>query len=220
MLPPPLTEQAEDIDRVWNIFLIGAVGVFVLVAVLVAIIVVRFRQRDDRLPRQVRLNLPFEISYTVVPLLVVIGLFAITFVSVRAVEAQADDDEVDVVVDVIGFRWQWRFEYPESGVVVSGSEQDIPELVLPASSTVRFEVSSVDVVHSFWIPGFRYKRDMFPDVVSTVDVDMTATTGAWSAGGVCAEFCGLDHHKMYFDLRVVTPDEFTRWLAEQGGDSP
>ena len=130
MLPPPLTEQAEDIDRVWNVFLIGAVSVFAFVVLLVLIIVVRFRRRDDRLPRQVRLNLPFELTYTFVPLLIVGALFAITFISVRDVDSKAAADEIDLTVGVVGFRWQWRFEYPEQGVIVSGSSQDIPELVL------------------------------------------------------------------------------------------
>ena len=89
----------------------------------------------------------------------------------RDVDAEVEADEIDLTVGVVGFRWQWRFEYPEQGVIVSGSEQQIPELVLPASSTVRFEVMSVDVIHSFWIPGFRFKRDLFPETESTVDVD-------------------------------------------------
>lgn len=217
MLPPPLTEQADEIDRVWSVFLIGALAVFAFVTILVVYIIIRFRRRDDRLPRQVRLNLPFEISYTVIPLLVVAVLFVITFVSVRSVDAEGEADDIDLLVDVVGFRWQWRFEYPDHGVVVTGSEQEIPELVLPASSTVRFEVASVDVIHSFWILGFRYKRDMFPDVTSTVDVDMTATTGEWPRAGVCSEFCGLDHHKMWFDVRVVSPAEFEQWVVDQGG---
>lgn len=217
MLPPPLTEQADDIEAVWNVFLIGAIAVFAFVAILVAYIVIRFGRRDDQLPKQVRLNLPFEISYTFIPLLVVAALFVVTFVSVRAVDAEGDAEDVDLVVDVIGFRWQWRFEYPDHGVVVTGDEEQVPELVLPASSTVRFEVTSVDVIHSFWILGFRYKRDMFPDVEQSVEVDMTETTGRWPRAGVCSEFCGLDHHKMWFDVRVVTPEEFEQWVLEQRG---
>ncbi len=214
-LPPPLTEQAEDIERVWNVFLVGAAIASAFVAMLVVIILVRFRRRGDRLPRQVRENIPFEIAYTIIPLLIVIGLFVITFVSVRAVDAEAEsDDAVDLVVDVTAFRWQWRFEYPASGIVVEGTADGVPELVLPASSTVRFRMTSTDVIHSFWIPGFRYKRDLFPEAVSTVDVDITNRTGAWPRGGVCSEFCGLDHHKMYFDLRIVSPEEFERWVAE------
>jgi cytochrome c oxidase subunit 2 len=218
-LPPPLTEQAEEIEGVWNVFLIGAVLVFLFVTVLVVVILIRFRRRTDRMPRQVRENIPFELTYTAVPLLIVLGLFVITFITVRSVDAESESNEpVDLVVDVTGFRWQWRFEYPESGVVVNGTPQEIPELVLPASTTIRFNLTSVDVIHSFWIPGFRYKRDMFPNEVGTIVVDMADRTGAWPAGGVCAEFCGLDHHKMFFDLRVVTPDEFAQWLADNEGD--
>lgn len=218
-LPPPLTEQAEEIETVWNVFLIGAALVFAFVAVLVVFILVRFRRRSDRLPRQVRENIPFELAYTAIPLVIVLALFVITFVTVRSVDAEAESDsDVDLVVDVIGFRWQWRFEYPEDGVVVNGTEEDIPELVLPASSTVRFRVTSVDVIHSFWITGFRYKRDMFPNEVQTIDVDMNDRVGAYPAAGVCSEFCGLDHHKMYFDVRIVTPEEFEQWVAGNDGD--
>lgn len=217
-LPPPLTEQAEDIDEVWNIFLIGAFVTFAFVAVLVVYVLLRFRRRDDRLPRQVRENIPVEIAYTVVPLLIVIALFVITFTTVRALDDVEDaEGEIDLVVGVVGFQWQWRFVYPESGIVVTGTEEEIPELVLPASSTIRFDLSSVDVIHSFWIPGFRFKRDMFPNEEQSFAVDVAEATGTYAAGGVCSEFCGLDHHKMFFDLRVVTPAEFERWIADNEG---
>ncbi len=211
-LPPPLTEQAEDIDRVWDGFLIAGLAVGALVAVLVVLILLRFRRRGDTLPRQVRENIPFEVSYTIVPLLIVIGLFAVTFATVRAIDEDPESDaDVDLVVEVIGFQWQWQFIYPASGVVVTGTPDVVPELVLPASSTVRFDLRSVDVIHSFWIPGFRFKRDVFPAETQSFQVDVSDTTGTFDAGGVCAEFCGLDHHKMFFDLRIVTPDEFVEW---------
>lgn len=220
-IAPPLTEQAEDIDRVWDIFFISALAVGGFVAVLVLFILLRFRRRDDQLPRQVRENIPFEIAYTVVPLLMVIVLVTITFVSVRAIDdVSASDDDVDLVVGVTGFQWQWQFEYPEAGVVVTGTETDVPELVLPASSSVRFDLASVDVIHSFWIPGFRFKRDVIPGRESSFQVDIGDETGTFDAGGVCAEFCGLDHHKMFFDVRVVTPAQFEQWTAERTGAQP
>ena len=154
-----------------------------------------------------------EIGYTVVPLLIVIVLFAVTFTSVRAIEDV--DGDADLTVEVIGFQWQWRFNYPESGVAVVGTELERPELVLPAGATVQFDVTSIDVVHSFWIPGFRYKRDMFPGQVETFQVDITGDTGEYPNDGICAEFCGLDHTTMRFDVRIVTPDEFAQWLEER-----
>jgi cytochrome c oxidase subunit II len=215
-LPPPLTDQASDIDRVWNVFFIGALAVAGLVAVLITIVVIRFRRRDDSLPRQVRENIPIEATYTAIPLLIVGGLFALTVVSMWALD-QPDDDEADLIVEVTAFQWQWRFDYPESGASVVGTDEVVPELVLPADSTVRFELTSRDVIHSFWITGFRFKRDVFPHQVTTFTVDVGDRTGTFSSTGVCAEFCGVDHTTMRFSVRVVTPPEFEAWALEEGG---
>jgi cytochrome c oxidase subunit 2 len=211
--PPPLTDQAKDIDRVWDVFLYIALGVGALVAVLLVILVIRFRRRGSALPRQVHEHIPLEITYTAVPLLIVGGLFALTVVSLQAVEKT--DDDVDLVVDVIGFQWQWQFDYPETGVQILGSEQAVPELVLPAGSSVQFELTSLDVIHSFWIPGFRFKRDVFPGETTSFQVDVSERTGYFENTGVCAEFCGLGHHEMRFSVRIVTPDEFDQWLARE-----
>ena len=212
-LAPPLTEQADDIDRVWNAFLIAASVVGAIVAVLILYVMVRFRRRDVALPHQRRENIPVEITYVVVPFLLVIALFAVTFVSVEAVEDAVD--EPDLTVEVVAFQWQWQFDYPDAGVSVIGTDTEIPELVLPASATVRFELTSIDVIHSFWITGFRYKRDIFPGQVQEFDVVIGDATGEFPLSGVCAEFCGLDHTTMRFSVRVVSPEEFDRWVQER-----
>ena len=215
-LAPPLTDQADDIDRVWNVFVVIAFGVGALVAALVAIVVIRFRRRGDTaaLPQQVHENIPIEVGYTAVPLLIVGGLFALTVVSIWAVDDS--DADADLLVEVTGFQWQWRFGYPEDGVEVTGSDEVVPELVLPAGSTVRFDLTSLDVIHSFWIPGFRFKRDVFPDETTSFQVDVGERTGSFRNTGVCAEFCGLDHTSMRFSVRVVTSAEFEQWLSEHG----
>jgi len=214
-IPPPLTEQADDIDRIWDGFLLIALGVAALVAVLLIIVLLRFRRRtgDTGIPRQVHQNIPLEIAYTVVPLLIVAALFAVTFVSVEAIDEV--DEDAELVVDVLGFQWQWQFAYPASDVSVLGTPEEAPELVLPADTSVRFDLTSIDVIHSFWIPGFRFKRDMFPGETTSFSVDVGSRTGEFPDSGVCAEFCGLDHHKMQFSVRVVTPEEFEQWLQDQ-----
>jgi cytochrome c oxidase subunit II len=211
-LAPPLTEQAHDIDQIWDGVLIAAVVIGALVIGLILFVVVRFRRRDDRLPFQRRENIPIEVTYMVVPLLIVGALFGITFFSVRFIDEV--DDDPDVTVAVIGFQWQWQFDYPADGVSVIGTDRVEPELVLPAGATVRFDLRSVDVIHSFWIPGFRFKRDVFPGQTQTFQVDVGERTGSWPDSGVCAEFCGLDHSSMRFSVRIVTPNEFERWLQE------
>ena len=216
-LAPPLTEQAEDIDRIWDLFLLAGLVVGVGVLVVLLFVLIRFRRRDTTLPRQRREHIPIEVTYTVVPLLIVAGLFGITFVSVDAIDAV--DDDPDLTVEVIGFQWQWQFEYPASGVSVIGTDDVLPELVLPTGATVQFDLTSVDVIHSFWIPGFRFKRDVFPGQTQTFQVDVGETTGDWPDSGVCAEFCGLDHHKMRFSVRIVTPDEFASWQQERSEEA-
>jgi len=212
-LEPPLTEQAEDIDRVWNGFLAAGVVVGLLVFALLVYVMIRFRRRSATLPRQRREHIPLEITYTLLPLVIVAGLFGVTFGSLQALDEAGD--EPDVTVEVVGFQWQWQFDYPASGVSVVGTEAERPVLVLPASSTVQFRLSSIDVIHSFWIPGFRYKRDVFPNQTQVFQVDVGPRTGDFPNRGICAEFCGLDHHKMRFDVRVVTPEDFTSWEQQQ-----
>jgi cytochrome c oxidase subunit II len=211
-LAPPLTEQADDIERIWNGVLIAAVVIGVGVIALILYVVLRYRRRDERLPYQRRENIPIEVTYVVIPLLIVGALFGITFVSVRSIDAEEPDPEL--TVDVTGFQWQWQFDYPDAGVSVIGSDQVIPELVLPAGAKVQFDLTSIDVIHSFWIPGFRFKRDVFPGQTQKFQVDVGDRTGSWPDSGVCAEFCGLDHWMMRFSVRIVSPDEFQSWLQE------
>ncbi len=215
MPAPPLTEQAEDLDRVWDVFLIigGLIGL--LVAVLVLMVILRGRKSTE-MPKQVREHIPIELAYTVVPFLIVVALFVMTVGSVRAVDHLDDDDaDIDLVVEVNAFQWQWQFVYPDAGVVETGTNDERPELALPAGATVRFDLTALDVIHSFWIPGFRFKRDVFPGEETSFQVDVGTTTGSWPDTGVCAEFCGLDHATMRFDVSVLSADEFARWLEER-----
>lgn len=213
-LDPPVTDQAESVDDVWTLFVWLGLGVLAMVVLLVLWVIVRYRRRDDRLPAQKHYNIPMEIAYTVIPFLVVVGLFAVTVVTVDAIDGS--DDDPDLVVHVIAYQWSWEFQYPDSGVViVDESDDEDPVLVLPAESTVRFDLESLDVVHSFWLTVFRFKRDAIPGSPTSFRVDMGETTGWFPNAGVCAEFCGLDHALMRFSVRILPPDEFAAWLDEQ-----
>jgi cytochrome c oxidase subunit 2 len=212
--PAAATEQADGFTSLWRIFLPLAVGVAGLIWVLVAWSIIRYRRRaDDAVPSQRQYNIPLEVSYIVAPLVLVAVLFGLTLAATDRFTSLAD--EPDVTVKVIGFQWQWQFQYlddegqPE--VIVSGSDQAQPELVLPVGSTVRFELVSNDVNHSFWVPEFLEKRDLIPGVDNEIDVNVLAP-GEWR--GRCAEYCGLDHWTMAFDVRAVPADEFDDWLDQ------
>jgi cytochrome c oxidase subunit 2 len=204
---------------VWTLFALLAAAVGLIVVALVVYCVIRFRKRDDRLPRQKRYNIPVEVAYTSIPLLIVIVLFVVTAVSVRTVD-RVRAGSPDVTVEVLGFQWQWQFTYPDQGVVVTGTDEAQPELVLPSDSRVRFRLTSADVIHAFWIPGFRYKRDVIPGEVLEFDVEVLGHTGEFPNSGICAEFCGVDHAYMRFDLRIVTRDQFETWAADSSQQSP
>jgi cytochrome c oxidase subunit 2 len=217
-LPSGATEQAAAMHATWTVFLRIGIGVAVIVYGLIAWCLVRYRKRatDTQFPVQFRRNDRMEIVYTVIPILLVTGLFFISFAAERRVEAIPLRQ--DVVVDVTGFRWSWRFEYPElGGVDIIGTHDRPPELVLPVGSTTRLNVTSVDVDHSFWVPDFLFKRDAIPGLRNVFAWTPT-TIGTFR--GECGEFCGLDHARMAFSVRVVSREDFARWVSARRRVAP
>jgi cytochrome c oxidase subunit 2 len=130
------------------------------------------------------------------------------------------EDRVDRVsaspglrVDVVAFKWQWRFSYPGKGIpAVVGTAASVPELVVPTDTTIRFSLTSRDVIHALWIPELRFKRDAFPKRTTEFDL-VFDEPGTFT--GRCAEFCGLDHADMTLHVRAVPEGEFEGWLAER-----
>ena len=116
---------------------------------------------------------------------------------------------------MIGFQWQWQFHYRSEGVTVTGnSEGRGPQLVLPVGRTVQLNLMTADVSHSFWVPRFLSKRDLIPGVRNRINVNITKP-GTFV--GRCAEFCGLDHWRMNFEVRAVSEADYQSWLRGQRG---
>ena len=206
--PDPATRQADDVVDLWRVEVWIAAALGALVLGLIAWCVVRYRKRPDddgTMPVQREGSIPLEVFYTAVPVLIVGGLFAYNLVLSDDIDERRD---AELVVDVTGFQWQWRFDYPAEDVRVVGDVRRPPTLVLPVDTDVRLNLRPADVIHSFYVPGFLMKRDLVPGVVNTIDLRPTRT-GTYL--GHCAEFCGLDHARMNFDVRIVTADEFETW---------
>ncbi|HYI60169.1 MAG TPA: cytochrome c oxidase subunit II [Acidimicrobiales bacterium] len=214
--PEPVTEQGGVIDRLLTPVTVAAAVVAGLVWALVAWSIVRYRRRNDTLPPQVAEHVPIEIAYTVIPIVIVAVLFAFGTGALTRVEEKVADP--DVVVEIQGFQWSWQFTYPGEGVVVAGDGTGTtgPELVLPVDRTTRLELVSADVAHSFWVPDFLSKRDLVPGVDNEVDV---TPTEEGTFVGRCAEYCGLDHWRMNFTVRIVSAREFAAW-AEASATGP
>ncbi len=130
------------------------------------------------------------------------------------------EQEAEILIKTTAFKWQWAFEYPD-GTQVSVAQGK--ELVIPVDTSVRFDVNSIDVVHSLWIPAFRMKIDAIPGRTTFFTVKPTKL-GEYASDHAyrvqCAELCGLDHATMMFPIRVVEPAEYESWLAslKQGGN--
>jgi cytochrome c oxidase subunit II len=187
-----------------------AVGALVWGLLIYCLIRFRRRRGDDSIPRQTRYNIPFEILYTAAPVVTVAVLFGF---SVGTEQKVTDtDDAADVTVDVVGFQWSWQFSYPDEGITITGEPGVPPELVLPVDQVVHLRLVTNDVNHSFWVPDFLSKRDLIPDVENEIQITPTRT-GTYD--GRCAEFCGLDHWRMNYSVRVVSAAEYEAWITEQ-----
>jgi len=211
-LPDPATSQGDTSRDLWRVFVWTAISIGAIVYVLVGFVVLKGRRTvTDGEPSQRQYNVPVEIVYTALPLVIVGVLFGLSIRTERDVTGTSPDP--DLTVHVIGFQWQWQFKYEGTDVVVTGVPGKQPELVLPAGERVRLQLESVDVVHSFWVPDFIEKRDLTPRVENAVEININQP-GQWP--GYCSEFCGLDHTDMRFTVRALPADEFRTWLASGG----
>ena len=207
--PDPASKEGHPVISLWQGFILTAAGVGAIVLGLIAFVVVRYRRRDDRVPDQRVYHVPIEVTYTVIPVLIVAVLFGFSVTTQGKLLHKVA--QPDVVINVTGFQWGWRFEYPDLHVNVQGAGlTDQPVVDVPEGATVRFKLKTLDVIHSFWVPSFLQKRDLIPGVDNEVDVTPDKV-GTYQ--GRCAEYCGLDHWRMSFTLKVVTPADFDAWVA-------
>jgi cytochrome c oxidase subunit 2 len=220
---PGISLQAHKMYDLWIASTVAALAVGVFVWGLIFWCVIRYRKRGDELPVQTRFNMPMEVLYTVTPVLIVCVLFFYTAIVQTDVTRLTRNP--DVVVEVVGFKWNWQFNYrdapgAEARTVAStiGSSDVIPLLVLPVGQRIRFEQTSRDVIHSFWVPEMLFKLDVMPGNVRNRWEATLDKEGRYV--GRCAELCGTYHAFMNFELVAVSPDKFQQFLAaRQAGRS-
>jgi cytochrome c oxidase subunit 2 len=219
-----ITPQSQRMYDLWIASTIAALAVGIFVWGLIFWCIIRYRKRGDALPVQTRFNMPMEFLYTIAPILIVAVLFYYTAIVQTNVDRLTKNP--DVTIEVVAFKWNWQFNYrdgigAEANTVAStlGTTEVIPVLVLPTNRSIRFEETSKDVIHSFWVPELLFKRDVFPgNVRNAFEVDRLTTEGAFV--GRCAELCGTYHSMMNFELRVVSPERYDQFLtAKRAGQS-
>ncbi|HQZ00898.1 MAG TPA: cytochrome c oxidase subunit II [Propionicimonas sp.] len=214
-LPEAATDRAPFIGNLWVGAWIASLVVGVFVWGLILWVMVKYRRKHaDESPRQTRYNLPLELLYTLVPFLIIGVLFFFTVHAQNGVLAK--EQAPAHTVNVVGQKWSWTFNYMEADnpqvaavVNLAGTVDKIPDLYLPVDQTVRFNLTSADVIHSFWIPAFYFKLDVIPGHPNSFDVTPDKI-GTYS--GKCAELCGTYHAAMLFTVHVVSEEEYVAYL--------
>ena len=221
---PAATNQTERVSGLWvnSWIVLLAVGVITWGLMAWAAIAYRRRKGQTGLPVQMRYNMPIEIFYTIVPLILVLGMFFFTARDQNAIEAKWD--EPDVKITAIAKQWAWDFQYDaesdDDTVWTMGiqaqpdaegniDESQLPTLVLPVDKKVTIDLQSRDVIHSFWIIDFLYKKDMF---IGHDNSWSFIPTRVGEYDGKCAELCGEYHSMMLFKVKVVEQDEYDAYL--------
>lgn len=214
--PEAVTEQGDSVHGLYELFSVIAAVIFVVVASLIAWSIVRYRAKPgaEELPEQTHTNVKLEILWFAIPTLIVIGLFIAS--SKVSNEVNEEPPEPAVEISVTGFQWGWRFDYSDGGSIVSLPDEPA-EIVLPVGETVTFQLTSEDVIHSFYVPRFLLKKDVNPGQENRIDVTIDE---AGTFGGVCAEFCGLLHSKMDFSIKAVSLTDYEAWLSEDSNFEP
>jgi cytochrome c oxidase subunit II len=230
--PNPVTEQGKTVVTLWQGSWIAGLAVGAVIWGLILWAVVFHRKRGDKLPPQVRYNMPIEIMYTMVPFVLIAVFFYYTAKDENYIDNLPKNPQV--VVDVTGFQWSWQFNYPQYDNVQSiGSmwnpgeslngphpqqqfpitDQNaggLPVLEIPVDETVQFNLTSVDVVHAFWVPEFLFKRDVIPGHPNHFSITATQT-GEFL--GHCSELCGVYHSRMLFWLKIVPQQQFQQDMS-------
>ena len=212
--PAGVTTEGRAAHNAYNVFLIAAAVVFGVVAIWLLWSVVAYRRRNDALPNQTHGNNKLELLWTGIPLALVLFLFVVT---IRAQHTILSDPPSRVTVDVTAFQWSWQFDYEDSDKRVIGGPGNVPEMVVPVGVPIHIKLRSADVVHSFYVPRALFKRQAIPGTTNEFDMNFQRV-GLYH--GQCAQFCGVSHADMLFRVKVVSEDQFDRFLTSGRGRSP
>jgi cytochrome c oxidase subunit II len=206
LFPEQASTMASRVDNLY-FFLIAVSVVFtLLIAAFLVVFAVKYRRRTaGQIGTSVTGGMTLEVTWTIIPLLIVVVMF-LWGASVFFAIARPPDDALEIYV--VGKQWMWKFQHP-------GGQQEINELHVPVNQPIRLTMTSQDVIHDLFIPAFRVKADVIPGRYSTVWFEATRT-GEYHL--FCAEYCGTEHSGMTGKVVVLEPEEFQAWLAGGAGE--
>ncbi|MBA2545503.1 MAG: cytochrome c oxidase subunit II [Solirubrobacterales bacterium] len=215
LIPDWFGEQAstaaDDIDRLFDISIVFSSFVFSVVMVLLGYAIWRWRAKpgDESDGEPIHGNTRLEIAWTAIPTVIVSFLAAISWIVLDDIEAN-EPAEDSMALTVTAQQFAWEFEYPEAG-------KTSREFHVPVDRQLDVELRALDVLHSFWVPEWRIKRDLVPGAPgASIDDDFVVEPnkeGTYSL--VCTELCGLGHSTMRVEVVVESQAEFDAWLVDQ-----
>ena len=208
-----LVYTRQQYDHLFGVYVPIAVAVFVIVTLAILFALMRYRNRPVTAAARWHENNRLEAGYALTLLAVVAGLLYLTFSAEHQVDTASAREQPRLTVDVTASQWEWTFHYPAYGITARSGAVGRQPLIVPTGEAIRFRLRSADVIHSLWIPELRFKRDAIPGTTENVTLSF-GRPGLFS--GECAEFCGLRHPEMVFDVRVFAPAQFKAWVAARG----
>ncbi len=215
--PPPATAQAREISALYDVVFALAVVIFLAVEGLILWSILRYRRRpeDVDLPPQTHGNNLVEALWTLIPTVIVLYLFAISWDTLGHVDAVSADP--DVHINAIAGQFQWQFEYiDKDGNVVVKQTRAAGEgggMAVPVGQKVYVTLQSDDVIHAWYVPRFLFKRDVVPGQVNHFEFTVDEAEAGQVFHGQCAELCGTGHRIMLFDVHAMTRADYDAWLA-------
>lgn len=205
ILPRAGAQSAEMIDELFRVMLGVATIIFLIVEGGLVYAVIRFRRQpgDESDGPPIHGNVALEVVWTLIPAVIVVGISLYSYNVLTEFERPGEDP---LVVEVVGRQFAWEFHYPEADVTSA-------VLHLPLNQVAHLQITSEDVIHSFYVPQFRVKRDATPGRVTDLTVH-PVRTGTYQV--LCAELCGPGHAAMVTQVIVETPEAFQAWLTGEG----
>lgn len=216
--PAPATDQAREISSLYDIVFAIAVAIFVAVEGLIVWSIIRYRRKptDTDLPPQTHGNNFVEVLWTLIPTVIVLYLFVISWQTLNNVEAVSENP--DVRVHAIAGQFQWQFEYLDAnGDVLATQSVPVADqgggMAVPVGRTVYVTLDSPDVIHAWYVPRFLFKRDVVPGQTNHFEFTLDPSEAGQTYRGQCAELCGTGHRVMLFDVLALSQADFDAWLA-------
>ena len=206
-MPQQASESSGLVDWLFYLILIISTVFFVGIVIAMVVFIFKYRRREGYTPKESPSHsLGLELTWSVIPLIIVLALFVFGF---RGFMDQFVPPEDAMQVNVIGRKWYWSFEYPDTGLQVSN------EFHVPVNKPVKLVITSDDVIHSVFIPAFRLKKDAVPGRYNKAWFQATKT-GEYDL--FCTEYCGTNHSSMLAKVIVQTESEFNNWMKSQISD--